>query len=669
MAQNGSHFFLNESILCERYGRLSVPIKNKPNRLNLSHFISLNKNPKIQEKIGLLYRIGIFLRRVRYFIELKLSYVIDTYLKFLLTRQHQTNTFQFSHITEWKNHLETLQPVLDLFRLNLNADEVIRRSEDILNHRFSLLGRTYGNYELKDNNSSEYIPISWHHDSGSGYVWAKDVWYRRSRRNVPDRTDIKLPWELSRCQHFIVLGEVYDMTGDKRYSREYCNQITDWIKNNPVRYGPNWAVTMEVGIRIANWLVALLYFVKSLELNDVFFAMLLKSASEHGRHIMANLENISLITSNHYMGNIAGLYMLSAFCPVLKESKGWKTFAKKELEKEIFKQTFEDGWNFESSTAYHRLVIEMFLYPFLLAEYLDKPFSEDYAKKLRKMIKVLGETKKPNEKIPQIGDNDNGRFLVFRPDRDAEDLRIGYLLETAQRNPRIVPKIREIGSVCYPEAGRYLFRSQHIYMLVSAGPKGQAGNGGHAHNDVLSFELNVDGEDIIVDPGTYCYTGDPEGRNLFRSISSHSTLSWEGIEPCSLDNGLFMLPEEGALKVEACNIGASEDFFSAVYEYKGRFHRREIHFKKSEDEIEVRDSCSHEGALLSFVCSSCIEPVIENNGFRAGKAGFSFDDARTVEIKSSQYSPAYGKLESNKIVRVHLSSKNCACKIKPLPPQ
>lgn len=633
--------------------------------MTLPHLNCLNKNRKTQEKISSLHKIGIFPKRVRYFVKLKLRYVIDKYLRRQLIRQFQIKPLL--PVATWKNHLETLQPILDLFRLNINADEVIRRSEDILNHRFSLLGRTYGNCELKNNNSSEYVTIPWHCDPGSGHVWAKDVWYWHSRKNVPDGTDIKLPWELSRCQHFILLGEAYDMTGDERYVREFHNQIVDWIKNNPVRYGPNWAVAMEVGIRIANWVVALLYFVKSRKLNDVFFATLLKSASKHGQHIIANLENISLITSNHYMGNISGLYVFSSLCPVLKESKKWKAFAKKELEREIFRQTFEDGWDFESSTAYHRLVTEMFLYPFLLAEYISEPFSENYAERLKRMVEVLGECAKPDGTVPQIGDNDNGKFLVFRADRDFADHRIDYLLETASSNSRIAPEVNGSRSVSYAHAGRYLFRSPRIYLMVTSGPKGQAGRGGHAHNDVLSFELNVDGEDIIVDPGTYCYTDDREGRNRFRSVLSHNTLSWKGLEPCSFDKGLFMLPEEGALTVEACNLGTAEDFFSAVYEYKGRFHRREIHFKKVESEIEVRDSCSHEGALLSFVCAPDIEPIIENNGFRVRKTAFSFNAPKLIEVEPSQYSPAYGKLECNKIVRVHLSGKNCVCKIKPLP--
>ena len=48
--------------------------------------------------------------------------------------------------------------------------------------------------------------------------------------------------------------------------------------------------------------------------------------------------------------------------------------------------------------------------------------------------------------------------------------------------------------------------------------------GGHTHNDELSFELHVGGQDFIVDPGTYTYTGDYRFRNSFRSSYSHNTV-------------------------------------------------------------------------------------------------------------------------------------------------
>ena len=47
------------------------------------------------------------------------------------------------------------------------------------------------------------------------------------------------------------------------------------------------------------------------------------------------------------------------------------------------------------------------------------------------------------------------------------------------------------------------------------------GLGGHAHNDQLCLELNLDGEDLIVDPGSYIYTAIPSIRNQYRSVTAH----------------------------------------------------------------------------------------------------------------------------------------------------
>jgi hypothetical protein len=91
----------------------------------------------------------------------------------------------------------------------------------------------------------------------------------------------------------------------------------------------------------------------------------------------------------------------------------------------------------------------------------------------------------------------------------------------------------------YPDFGLYLYRSKHFYLAVRCGSIGQNGNGGHAHNDQLSIELNVNGEDWITDPGTYLYTPLPEQRNRYRSVKAHSTPQLEGPEPGRLDLGLF----------------------------------------------------------------------------------------------------------------------------------
>ena len=58
--------------------------------------------------------------------------------------------------------------------------------------------------------------------------------------------DIKVPWELSRFQHFTILGQAYILSKEEKYAQEFVNQVTDWIEHNPVGFGVNWACPMDV---------------------------------------------------------------------------------------------------------------------------------------------------------------------------------------------------------------------------------------------------------------------------------------------------------------------------------------------------------------------------------------------------------------------------------------
>jgi len=94
----------------------------------------------------------------------------------------------------------------------------------------------------------------------------------------------------------------------------------------------------------------------------------------------------------------------------------------------------------------------------------------------------------------------------------------------------------------YTGFGMYIFRSERFFMAVRCGSTGQNGNGGHAHNDQLCVELEIDGKMITRDPGTYLYTPLPERRNEYRSVAAHfAPRAAGGAEPSGLEAGLFTL--------------------------------------------------------------------------------------------------------------------------------
>ena len=63
-----------------------------------------------------------------------------------------------------------------------------------------------------------------------------------------------------------------------------------------------------------------------------------------------------------------------------------------------------------------------------------------------------------------------------------------------------------------------------IWCRLDGGPHGFLSIAAHAHADALSAEVRYGGVDVLADPGTYCYHGDPAWRSYFRSTIAHNTL-------------------------------------------------------------------------------------------------------------------------------------------------
>lgn len=137
----------------------------------------------------------------------------------------------------------------------------------------------------------------------------------------------------------------------------------------------------------------------------------------------------------------------------------------------------------------------------------------------------------------------------------------------------------------YPDFGLYLFKNQNFYLSVMAGGIGQNGMGGHSHNDKLSFELNIKGKDIFIDPGTYLYTPLPEKRNMFRSIRSHNVPIVEDEEQCKFSE-LF------SMKNEIKCVVVSFSFKNVVLYLTYRNIRILREFIINEDKITIIDKCN-----------------------------------------------------------------------------
>ena len=301
-----------------------------------------------------------------------------------------------------------------------------------------------------------YEPIDWQLDFKSGYRWKDSTWYLDIV--IPSYcpgADIKVPWELARCQHLPQLALAYavgnhgHIENKDRYLREFRNQILDFLANNPPRYGVNWRCTMDVAIRATNWLLAYdLFIAAGGQFDKDFKELFCRSAREHAIHIVGNLEWSESGRSNHYLSNVVGLLALAVYLPRNIETVAWAGWSLREFVLEVEGQFDADGCNREGSTSYHRLSAEMAIYGTALAcrllrrepgvvtagmrgvpglfgwggrpravlDRIERELAEGdlpawFWHRLQGMGKFIVAISKPNRCVPQIGDNDSGRFV------------------------------------------------------------------------------------------------------------------------------------------------------------------------------------------------------------------------------------------------------------------
>jgi heparinase II/III-like protein len=421
-------------------------------------------------------------------------------------------------------------------RFEHEADQsLLERADAILAHRFDLLGS--GPTELGRE-------IDWRADFKSGRRWP----LRHGsllRAAYGDGSDIKVPWELSRAQHLPLLAAAYRVSGERRYLDELGAQLESWIAANPVELGPNWASTMDVAIRAANWVAALALVAEAAE-PEPWFQPTLQSLLLHGRFVRSHLE-WSEVRGNHYLANVVGLLPVAALYSGGAQGRGWAEWAAGELVSELEHQVRDDGFAHEASIPYHRLVTELFLCGTQAVDaLLPGRLTDEYRARLQRMLAVVRGYTRPDGLAPQIGDADDGRFLPLGGyGADPRDHR--HLFAQAGE-----PFTSATKSSAFREGGFYVLRNADVYAIVRCGDTGRHGLGGHAHNDQLSFELLVGGRPLIVDPGTYLYTADPQARNLFRSTSYHATLSVDGAEQNELrTDDLFAMKDRARAELLA----------------------------------------------------------------------------------------------------------------------
>ena len=425
--------------------------------------------------------------------------------------------------------------------------EIVAAANRIADGTFDLLGLR----ELKLGKK-----IDWHLEPISGKRTPLLHW---SQLNYLDATlagDKKITWELNRQQYFLTLGRAYWLTGDERHAEVFVSHVTSWMDENPPKLGINWASSLEIAFRSISWVWALQFFKESPSLTTDLRLRMQKFLYLNALHLETYLSTY-FSPNTHLTGEALGLFYLGLLLPEFKDAERWRDLGLEILVSQLPRHVKPDGVYFEQSSYYHRYTADFYIHLAILLRLNGISPPPELEPKLELLLDHLMYITRPDGATPFFGDDDGGR-LVTLDNHPANDFRsvlsTGAVLFNRPDYKFVAGGVAEetlwlLGpdglrsfdqiesqppaktSVAFADGGYYVMRDDWSpganYLLFDCGPHGMA-NCGHAHADALAIELAAGGRTLLVDPGTFTYTGEKALRDWFRSSAAHNTLTVDG---------------------------------------------------------------------------------------------------------------------------------------------
>lgn len=379
--------------------------------------------------------------------------------------------------------------------------------------------------------------------------------FKLNHRNEALVGNVKQVWELSRHHHLTQLAAAWYLTHDDTYADRVADHLNDWWRSNPFLSGVHWASGIEIGIRLISWTWIRRLLEDWPEVTDLFEhnELALRQLYWHQRYLAA-FQSRGSSANNHVIAEAAGQLVGACAFPWFAQSDKWRADAAALLERELDANTFPSGVNRELATDYHRFVSELGLYAALEADNAGHPLSQQTWSLLTRTFDVAAAIVDETLRPPRQGDDDEGMVLVLDPP-DVHSWSAFLSLGGAvlgrpswwPSSPLTATAVLAGSLVNGPQPHRPAERPDHfadagitilrsrdagpeIWCRADAGPHGFLSIAAHAHCDALSLEVRVGGVDILADPGTYCYHGEEEWRNYFRSTIAHNTVEVAGAE-------------------------------------------------------------------------------------------------------------------------------------------
>ncbi|MBK9706706.1 MAG: alginate lyase family protein [Acidobacteria bacterium] len=294
-------------------------------------------------------------------------------------------------------------------------------------------------------------------------------------------------------------------------SFEPCRKLIEsWLSEARIGRSDGWDA-YPTSLRVVNWIYAYSLIENSYdnrEFLDRWRGAIHAQLDFLSRHLEHHLQ------ANHLLKNVKALFIGGLFF----NREDWIEKGGSLLLRELEEQILDDGGHYERSPMYHSQTLADFLECHALQTAFGRlRTGQPFDIKLQKMAGFL-----------DAMTYQDGSFALFNDSANTEETSPIPVIESAQK---IVGYAFGNYPAAFPETGYFLWENadKSEKIIVDAGPPSVDYNTAHAHCDIASYELWLDGSPLIVDSGVHGYGGD-RYREFCRSTRAHNTITIDGLE-------------------------------------------------------------------------------------------------------------------------------------------
>ena len=427
-------------------------------------------------------------------------------------------------------------PGLQLAPTPRQRDAIAAAAASILAGRFSALG-----VDWPSRQPDPLFPATlWRLAPETGKSWpdAQTYCFDVDFRQTEIIGEIKYVWEINRLQFLQPLAAQVALQGGSAELAAIEQAIESWFEANPPFGGVGWAAGIEVALRAISLLVVVSFCGERLSSATMDrIGTILRASAFWLQRFPSHFSS----ANNHLMAELGGIHLIA----VALGDTAVAASAQAAIEREVLNQILPDGVGAEQTPTYAAVTAEIALLCALVARASGSPFREEATDRLGLLAQFIAWLEGPDGMVAAIGDNDEGRAITMcQPEPDypasvAAAIR-GFLGQgttvaaPATLRNAIFPAtpgsdLPLAGARTFPVGGYSVWRGRHaghdLHAVFDHGPLGYLSIAAHGHADALSLWLAVDGQPVLVDPGTYRYQAGGAWRTWFRSTQAHNTLT------------------------------------------------------------------------------------------------------------------------------------------------